>query len=80
MCSDKIAVMLEGKTVLNEEKTIKATLTSIHSLLKDTEIIVVDGGSQDKTLKTLLKMHKIKLLYLLGTPVDKLNLIYRDVR
>ncbi len=31
-------------------------------------------------LKTLLKMHKIKLLYLLGTPVDKLNRIYRDVR
>ena len=37
--------------VLNEEKTIKATLTSIHSLLKDTEIIVVDGGSQDRTVE-----------------------------
>lgn len=31
-------------------------------------------------LKTLLKMHKIKLLYILGTPVDKLNRMYREVR
>jgi len=37
--------------VLNEEKTIKETLTSIQSLLEDTEIIVVDGGSQDKTVE-----------------------------
>lgn len=31
-------------------------------------------------LKTHLLMHKIKLLYLLGTPADKLAKIYRDIR
>jgi len=31
-------------------------------------------------LKTLLKMHKIKFLYLLGLSPEKLNRIYRDVR
>ncbi|AKN30901.1 glycosyl transferase [Clostridium carboxidivorans P7] len=31
-------------------------------------------------LKTHLLMHKIKLLYLLGTPTDKLAKIYKDVR
>lgn len=31
-------------------------------------------------LRTLLKMHKIKILYLLGTPTDKLAKIYRQVR
>lgn len=31
-------------------------------------------------LKTLLKMHKIKVLYLIGLPPEKLNKIYRDVR
>ena len=35
---------------------------------------------RDGQLKTLLRMHKIKLLYLLGTPSEKLNRIYRDVR
>lgn len=35
---------------------------------------------RDGQLKTLLKMHKIKFLYLLGTPTDKLNKIYREVR
>lgn len=35
---------------------------------------------KDGQLKTLLKMHKIKLLYLLGTPPEKLNQIYREVR
>ena len=35
---------------------------------------------RDGQLKTLLKMHKIKILYLLGTPTDKLNRIYREVR
>ncbi len=31
-------------------------------------------------LRTHLLMHKIKLLYLLGTPTDKLAKIYKDVR
>lgn len=31
-------------------------------------------------LKTHLLMHKIKLMYLLGTPTDKLAKIYKDVR
>lgn len=31
-------------------------------------------------LKTLLKMHKIKMLYILGTPADKLEKIYSEVR
>ena len=35
---------------------------------------------KDGQLKTLLKMHKIKILYLVGTPTDKLNKIYREVR
>ena len=35
---------------------------------------------RDGQLKTLLKMHKIKILYLLGTPPEKLNRIYREVR
>ncbi|MBB6445598.1 TIGR04283 family arsenosugar biosynthesis glycosyltransferase [Bacillus benzoevorans] len=35
---------------------------------------------RDGQLKTLLKMHKIKVLYLLGTAPEKLNRIYRDVR
>jgi len=35
---------------------------------------------RDGQLKTLLKMHKIKILYLLGTPPEKLNRIYRKVR
>ncbi|WP_338471723.1 TIGR04283 family arsenosugar biosynthesis glycosyltransferase [Niallia sp. XMNu-256] len=35
---------------------------------------------RDGQLKTLLKMHKIKVLYLLGTPSEKLNKIYREVR
>ena len=35
---------------------------------------------RDGQLKTLLKMHKIKILYLYGTPTDKLNRIYLEVR
>ncbi|MBU5311935.1 TIGR04283 family arsenosugar biosynthesis glycosyltransferase [Tissierella carlieri] len=35
-----------------------------------------EGGQ----LKTLLLMHKIKILYMLGTPADKLAKIYRQVR
>ncbi|MCQ4922565.1 TIGR04283 family arsenosugar biosynthesis glycosyltransferase [Tissierella carlieri] len=35
-----------------------------------------EGGQ----LKTLLLMHKIKILYMLGTPTDKLSKIYRQVR
>lgn len=35
---------------------------------------------RDGQLRTLLKMHKIKILYLLGTPPEKLNRIYREVR
>ncbi|MFO1444215.1 TIGR04283 family arsenosugar biosynthesis glycosyltransferase [Bacillus sp. Bva_UNVM-123] len=35
---------------------------------------------KDGQLKTLLKMHKIKLLYILGAPVDKLSRMYREVR
>ncbi len=35
-----------------------------------------EGGQ----LKTLLLMHKIKILYVLGTPTDKLSKIYRQVR
>lgn len=31
-------------------------------------------------IKTLLKMHKIKLLYILGMPADKLARTYREVR
>lgn len=31
-------------------------------------------------LKTLLKMHKIKILYILGTPTEKLAKIYKEVR
>ena len=31
-------------------------------------------------LKTLLKMHKIKILYTLGTPTEKLARIYKEVR
>ena len=31
-------------------------------------------------VKTLLHMHKIKILYILGTPTDKLSKIYRQVR
>ena len=35
---------------------------------------------RDGELKTLLKMHRIKFLYLLGLPTEKLNRIYREVR
>jgi len=35
---------------------------------------------KDGELRTLLLMHKIKILYILGTPTDKLAKIYKQVR
>lgn len=57
----------------------------IHRLGKLKRLPIVIGTSarrfkQAGPLRMLLRMHKIKLLYLLGTPPEKLAAIYRQVR
>ncbi|AGB41129.1 glycosyl transferase [Halobacteroides halobius DSM 5150] len=42
--------------VLNEETTITTTLKQVHNLTGAKEIIVVDGGSQDKTVELATKL------------------------
>lgn len=56
---EKVSVVV---TVLNEEKTIDALLTSLTSQTKKpAEILIVDGGSTDKTVEKIRK-HKVTLL------------------
>lgn len=50
-------------TVLNEETSIKSLLDSLFSQsFKPSEIVIVDGGSNDKTIKIIKTYPKIKLL------------------
>ena len=47
----------------NEEKFIGKTLETINKTLKNSEIIVVDDNSKDKTIKIIKqKQKKIKIL------------------
>lgn len=48
--------------VLNEEECISATLTGLESLVGEKEIIVVDGGSTDRTVELALS-HTVMLLH-----------------
>lgn len=45
--------------VLNEEKNIEKTLTEFNELKGDKEIIVVDGGSLDKTKEIAVRFAKV---------------------
>ena len=45
--------------VLNEEKTIENTLLKLNNLKGDKEIIVVDGGSADDTVRIASQYAKV---------------------
>lgn len=57
----------------------------VHKLGKMKVLKVKIGSSARRfkkggQFKTLLNMHKIKILYILGVPTDKLNKIYKNIR
>jgi len=54
----KISVVIPA---LNEEKLIGRTLKNVHNVVPEAEIIVVDGGSNDKTVEIAKKYAKICL-------------------
>ncbi len=57
---DKVSIVV---TVLNEEGTVKELLDSlVNQSRKANEIIIVDGGSNDKTVEIIKKYKKIKLI------------------
>src|SRR5262245_7688045 len=60
---EKVSVVV---TVLNEETTIDPLLASLtNQTKKPHEIIIVDGGSSDKTVEKI-KKYKVKLLQKAG--------------